>query len=317
VVVQVALSLVLMIGAGLFVRTLMNYENHNFGFNQTHLLSFGVDPTRAGYQGERMMNFYSQMLDRVRALPGVRSATIAEYAPFSGWSNNSDIAIVGAARKTGNAHLRFQVVGPDFFSTMQIPLVLGRAIEASDTAATPKVAVVDETFVKLFLPNENPIGQKFYFGRQPTAENTFEIIGVAKPAELTDIHSTLRPKAYLDYAQAPPAVLGALFFEVRAAGDPRALISSLRETAAEMDPDMPLMDLSTQSDLLAGALTQETLFARLSSFFGILALILAVIGLYGTMAYTVTRKTHEIGIRMALGATPSGVVGMFAPSETQ
>jgi predicted permease len=311
VVVQVALSLVLMIGAGLFVRTLMNYEEHNFGFNQSQLMSFGVDPTRAGYQGERMMNFYSQLLDRVRALPGVHSATITEYAPFSGWSNNSDVAIVGAARKPENSMLRFQVVGPNFFSTMQIPLVLGRGIEASDTAATPKVAVVDETFVKQFLPNENPIGQKFYFGRQPTALNTFEIIGVAKPAELTDIHATLRPKAYLDYAQAPPAVLGALFFEVRTAGDPRALISSLRETVGEMDPDMPLMEVSTQSDLLASALTQETLFARLSGFFGILALILAVIGLYGTMAYTVTRKTHEIGIRMALGATPGGVVGMF------
>ncbi len=311
VVVQVALSLVLMIGAGLFVRTLMNYEDHNFGFNQTHLLIFGVDPTRAGYQGERMMNFYSQLLDRVRALPGVRSATISEYAPFSGWSDNSSISIVGAARKRANSMLRFQVAGPNFFSTMQIPLVLGRGIQQSDTAAAPKVAVVDETFVKRFLPNENPIGQKFYFGIQPTAANTFEIIGVAKPAELTDIHAALLPKAYLDYAQAPPAELGALYFEVRTAGDPRALISSLREAVSEIDPGIPLMDVSTQSGLLADALVEETLFARLSSFFGILALTLAIIGLYGTMAYTVTRKTHEIGIRMALGATPSGVAGMF------
>jgi predicted permease len=311
VVVQVALSMVLMIGAGLFVRTLMNYEHHDFGFRQTHLLTFGVDPTRAGYKGERLMNFYSQLLDRVRALPGVRSATIAEYAPFSGWSNNSDIAILGAPRKSGNAHLRYQVVGSHFFSTMGIPVVLGRGIKASDTVSSPQVAVVDETFVKQFLPNENPIGQKFYFGRQPSPKNTFEIVGVSKPAELTNIHSRLRPKAYLAYSQVPPAMLGALFFEVRAQGDPRALVSSLRETVGEMDPDIPLMGVSTQTHLLAGALTQETLFARLSSFFGILALILAIIGLYGTMAYNVTRKTHEIGIRMALGATPGGVVRMF------
>jgi predicted permease len=310
VVVQVALSLVLMVGAGLFVRTLMNYENHNFGFNQSHLLSFGVDPTRAGYQGERMMNLYSQLIARVRALPGVRSAAIAEYAPFSGWSNNSSIQIVGAPQMR-NSMLRFQAVGSDFFSTMQIPILLGRGIEESDTAATPNVVVVDETFVKRYLPGVNPIGQKIYFGRQPTPAETFEIVGVAKPAELTNIHATLRAKAYLAYAQAPPAMLGALFFEVRAQGDPRALVSSLREAVGELDPDIPLMGLSTQSQLLADALTQETLFARLSSFFGTLALILAIIGLYGTMAYTVTRKTHEIGIRMALGATPTGVVGMF------
>jgi predicted permease len=207
--------------------------------------------------------------------------------------------------------LRFQAVGSDFFSTMQIPILLGRGIEESDTAATPNVVVVDETFVKRYLPGVNPIGQKIYFGRQPTPAETFEIVGVAKPAELTNIHATLRAKAYLAYAQAPPAMLGALFFEVRAQGDPRALVSSLREAVGELDPDIPLMGLSTQSQLLADALTQETLFARLSSFFGTLALILAIIGLYGTMAYTVTRKTHEIGIRMALGATPTGVVGMF------
>jgi predicted permease len=311
VVVQVALSLVLMIGAGLFVRTLVNYEGHDFGFNQSHLISFGVDPTRAGYQGERLMNLYTQAIERVRALPGVQSATITEYEPFSGWSNNSNIAIVGAARKSGNSLLRFQVVGPDFFPTMQIPIVLGRGIEQSDTAATPLVAVVDQTFVKEFLPNENPIGQKFYFGRQPTPKNTFEIVGVSKPAELTNVHATLRPKAYLAYAQAPPALLGALFFEVRAQGDPRALISSLREAIRDIDPGLPLMGLETQKELLEETLTQERLFARLSSIFGILALVLSIIGLYGTMAYTVTRKTHEIGIRMALGATPSEVVGMF------
>ncbi|MDE3136803.1 MAG: ABC transporter permease, partial [Acidobacteriota bacterium] len=311
VVVQVALSLVLMIGAGLFVRTLMNYEDHDFGFNQTHLISFGVDPTRAGYQGERLMNFYEQAIERVRALPGVRSAAITEYEPFSGWSNNSDIAIVGAARKTSSSMLRYQVVGSDFFSTMRIPIVLGRGIEQNDTAATPLVAVVDQNFVKRFLPNENPIGQKFYFGREPTPKNTFEIAGVAKPAELTNVHATLRAKAYFAYAQAPPAVLGALFFEVRAQGDPRALVSSLREAIREIDPGLPLMGLETQKELLEETLTQERLFARLSSIFGILALILSIIGLYGTMAYTVTRKTHEIGIRMALGATSAEVVGMF------
>ncbi|HEV2388854.1 MAG TPA: ABC transporter permease [Candidatus Acidoferrales bacterium] len=311
VVAQVAASMVLLVGAGLFVRTLVNYQRHNFGFEQDHLLTFGLDPTRDGYAGNRLAGFYAQLLNRVRQLPGTQSATIMEYAPFISWSNNSTIAIFGAPRNPSNPPLRYQTVGPDFFPTLRIPLVLGRGIQASDTAGSAKVAVVDETFVKMFLPRVNPIGQRFYFGgNTPLPESSFEIVGVAKPAELTDIHARLRPKAYLAYTQEPPALLGQMYFELRAAGDPRSLIPEVREAVAQLDPNLPLIDLKAQTDQLDQSLTQEKLFARLSSLFGLLAVTLAVIGLYGTLAYAVTRKTHEIGIRMALGAAPDEVCRM-------
>ncbi len=164
IVAQVAASLVLMIGAGLFVRTLVNFENRNFGFNQQNLLSFALDPTRAGYHDARLANLYTQLLDRVQGLPGVKAATLMEYAPFDGWSNNGTVYIEGAVKKPENPMLRSQRIGPDFFSTMGIPIILGRPINRTDIASSPMVAVVDETFVQRFSPGQNPIGRHFSRG---------------------------------------------------------------------------------------------------------------------------------------------------------
>jgi predicted permease len=308
IVAQVAASLVLMIGAGLFVRTLVNFENHNFGFNQQHLLTFGLDPTRAGYQDARLVSLYSQLLDRIQALPGVEAATMMEYAPFDGWSNNNSIYVEGAVKKPENPIVRSQRIGPDFFSTMDIPIVLGRGINRTDTAASPMVAVVDETFAQKFFPGQNPIGRHFSRGLKFDPMDSIEIVGVAKPSELTNPHSDLRAKAYYAYAQVKH--LDMMFFEVRTQGAPSAVISELRDTVRQADPALPLMDLKTQTEETSQALSQERLFARLTSVFGLVALVLAMIGLYGTMAYAVTRKTHEIGIRMALGANPASVLAM-------
>ena len=309
IVAQVAASLVLMIGAGLFVRTLVNFEEKNFGFNQKNLLSFGLDPTRAGYQDARLVNLYSQLLDRIQALPGVRAATVMEYAPFDGWSNNNSVYVEGGVKKTENPIVTSQRIGPDFFSTMGIPIILGRAINRTDTAASPKVAVIDETFAQKFFPGQNPIGRHFSQGLKFDPKDSIEIVGVAKPAELTNPHSALRAKAYFPYGQVPKYV-NMMFFEVRAQGAPSAVISELRDAVRQADPALPLMDLKSQTEETSQALSQERLFARLTSVFGLLALLLAMIGLYGTMAYSVTRKTHEIGIRMALGANPANVLAM-------
>jgi predicted permease len=307
IVIQVAASLVLMVGAGLFVRTLVNYESHNFGFDQRNLLTFGLDPTRAGYQDVRLVNFYSQLLGRIQGLPGVRSATLMLFPPFSGWSNGDDVSIEG--KTSTDAGVNWQPVGPSFFRTMDIPIILGRGILHTDTAASPKVAIVDETFAKTFFPRQSPIGHRFSLTDKYDPKDSYEIVGVCGAAELTSPEAELMPKAYMSYAQFPKD-LGEMFFEVRSEGAPATVISELRDAVHQADPSLPLIDLKTQTEETSEALAFQRLFARLTTVFGLLALVLAMIGLYGTMAYSVTRKTHEIGIRMALGANPSNVLSM-------
>jgi predicted permease len=308
VVAQVAASLVLMVGAGLFVRTLVNYEHENYGFNQNHLLTFGIDATRQGYQGDRLLNLYQQVQDRLQALPGVTAATAMDFAPFSGWSSNTTISLDGRIGRTDNP-LRWMRVGPDFFSTMQIPVVLGRGIERSDTATSPMVIVVDTNFVKKYYPHENPIGHHIYLSARPDPKASVEIVGVCRPAELTNVHAEPRPKAFAPYTQYL-RYLNTMYFEMRTAGDPTMVVSEMRDAMRDIDPGLPLMGLKTQTQEREDGLVQERLFARLSGFFGLLALALAMIGLYGTMSYAVARKTHEIGIRMTLGAEPKSVLGM-------
>jgi predicted permease len=316
VVAQVAASLVLMIGAGLYIRTLQNMEKMNLGFNQNNLLLFGLDPTRTGYHGERLVNLFDQVREQIQSLPGVKAVTLYEFAPFTGWSSNTSVTIEGSSRKVDNKIVRFGTVGPDFFATMQVPVVLGRDIQISDTSNSPKVGVVNQTFVHTFLGDENPIGHYFNLGAAGTDKRRFQIVGVVKDLELTDLHDHPRPKAFIPYTQVSDE-LDTMYFEVRSAGDPTALLSEIRGTVSQADPDLPLMGVKTQTEQTAEALTQERVFARLSTFFGLVALLLACIGLYGTMAYSVTRKTHEIGIRMALGASPAGVLRMVIAQGLQ
>ena len=203
VVAQVAASLVLMIGAGLYIRTLQNMEKKNLGFNQNNLLLFGLDPTRTGYHGERLVNLFAQVREQIQSLPGVKAVTLYEFAPFTGWSSNTSVTIEGSSRKVDNKIVRFGTVGPDFFATMQVPVVLGRDIQTSDTSNSPKVGVVNQTFVHTFLGDENPIGHYFNLGAPGTDKRRFEIVGVVKDLELTDLHDHPRPKAFIPYTQAP------------------------------------------------------------------------------------------------------------------
>jgi predicted permease len=307
IVVQVAASLVLMVGAGLFVRTLVNYENRDFGFDQRDLLTFGLDPTRAGYRDARLVTLYSQLLDRIQTLPGVRSATLTLYAPFSGLSNDDTVSVEGMTKGLSASLVYWQSVGPDFFRTMGISIVFGRGIQRTDTVRSPQVAVVDETFARKFFPGQNPVGHRFSLTDKYDPKDSYEIVGVSRPAELTDPQAQPMPTAYMAYAQ---SAVGEMFFEVRSQGPPATIISELREAVQQTDPSLPLIDLKTQAEETSGGLAFQRLLARLISVFGLLGLVLAMIGLYGTMAYSVTRQTHEIGIRMALGASPADVLGM-------
>ena len=306
VTAQVAASLVLMIAAGLLVQTMVNMQKRNFGFDQNNLLLFGLDATRDGYSGARLMDFYNQALANIRALPGVQSATILEYKPFSGWSNNTNIEIVGSKQKRDDTLVRFFTVAPEFFSTMRIPVLLGRAINETDTASTQKVAVVNDLFVKEFLKGEDPLGKEI---AGLWEKDQIQIVGVARDAELTNAHADPMPKVYLAYPQFPE-LLTSMYFAVRANGPTTGLVPEIRDVVSRMDSQLPLIGMITQREQTAYQLTQEKLFAQLSSFFGLLALLLATIGLYGTMAYSVSCKTHEFGIRMTLGARPADVLRM-------
>jgi predicted permease len=310
VIIQVALALLLSIGAGLLVRTLKELEGQSLGFDQDHLLLFRVHPELNGYEGERLMDFYARLRARLQALPGVKSVTMSFLPPFSGWANQPPISVEGYESgpwKTVNSD--WDNVGPSFFDTMGIPVTLGRGIETRDSAGSPKVAVVNEAFAHEAFGDLNPIGRRVKFGFSWESNPEYEIVGVVKNARLVSLRRVPLPAVYTPYAQMP-ALLASLNFELRTAGDPLALIPTVRRAVRDIDPDMPIADVRTQTQQIAGTLMQERLLERLSSFFGGIAILLACIGLYGLISYAANQRTHEIGIRRALGAQRRDVLRM-------
>ena len=309
VVAQVAFSLLLVTGAGLFVRTLMNLEHQNLGFDPHGLLLFGVNPRQNGYEGPRLISLYDRLLQRIHAVPGVQAVSLSAFALMSGWCNTSSIAVEsGETKPDQNATVFWNLVGPDFLNTMRIRLLLGRGISEHDTPTSPRVAVVNQALARKFFGNLDPLGRSFNFGREFKPDDAYEIVGVTEDAKYTDMRDEVPLTAYIPFSQSSET--GAMHFEVRTAGDPTLLIPSLRQAVREVDSNLALSEVKTQSQQIDEALIQEKLFARLSSFFGGLALALAAIGLYGTMTFSVTRKTNEIGIRVALGAKPSEILRM-------
>jgi predicted permease len=315
VVAQVSLSLPVLMGAGLFVRTLGNLEKVNLGFNQDHLLLFGIDPAKNGYKGERLNDFCGQLLARLQALPGVSSATISEVTLASGVQDHVGISIEGHKPKPGeNMGVDWNNVGPSFFETMGIRLLLGRGVEWRDSTTSPKVAVVNEAVARLFLEGRNPIGHRIspnnVFWKVGRGSQDYEVVGMVQDAMYASLRNAPRPTVYVPFDQTP-WLPWETHFEVRTVGDPLALVPSVRRVVRDLDPNLPLADVKTQTEQIAETLVQERLFARLSSFFGGLAVLLACVGLYGLMAYAVTRRTGEMGIRMALGAQRRDILRMI------
>jgi len=311
VVAQVAISLVLLVGAGLFVRTLTNLEHENIGFDRRNLLLFGIDPTQQGYKEVRRARFYEDLRRGLSAIPGIRSVSLsaepmlnagvimlgveldAYTPPLSPGSNDRSISV------------DVNKVGPDFFETMGIPLLLGRTIQAQDSATSPKVAVVNEAFVHKYLDGHDPVGQRA--GWDGEARSTMEIVGVVKNSRYGELRRDPPPTFYVPYAQYPDD-MGAMYFEVRTAGDPKHWLASVGDVVRSLDKQVPIFDAKTQTEEIDEAVFQERIFARLTSLFGVLAALLACLGLYGLMSYSVARKRNEIGIRMALGARRAGIL---------
>jgi len=302
---QVALSLVLLFGAGLFVRTLVNLATIDVGFQRDHLLLFGVAPVEAGYQGQRFATLCREIQARVGALPGVRSATASMHLLLSGSSRGSGITVpeyVPAPRE--EMSVRVLPVGPDFLPTMGIPLLMGRDLTARDDEKAPKVGLINERMARRFWPNQNPIGKHFAMGQKD-----FEVVGVVRDAKYNSLRRDVEPTVYHPYVQTLDTMRH-MHFEVRTFGDAKALIPEVRKVVANLDQRLPLFDVLTQEQQIDALLLQERLFAKLTSAFALLALVLVCVGLYGTMSYVLSRRTNEIGIRMALGAQRGRILGM-------
>ncbi len=308
-VVQVALSLVLLVGAALFTRTLVNLQQVDSGFNRSRLLLFSVDAMAAGRKRAELPVLYDRIAGRFRALPGVASLGYSQMPILSGGSWSSNVVVEGEPEKTGrSSSVVMNGVDPEFFSTYGMPILQGRAFTARDEADAPRVAIVSQAFVREYLDNKPALGRRFGSGR-PQNAGDYEIVGVVRDARGIRLNEEPRPSAFFPYPQLRNA--RAAHFALRVTtDDPAALAQSLQNALREVDPALPLFNLRTQESQVAQMLTSERLFARLSSFFGLLALLLAGIGLYGLLSYNVLRRTGEIGLRMALGALPGRVLWM-------
>jgi predicted permease len=305
VIAQVALSLVLLFGAGLFVRTLVNLQTMNVGFARDNLLLFGIAPREAGYKGLRYANLCRDIQSRVAALPGVKSATSSLHLLLSGSMRANTIAVPGyTPAPNENTSVQVLPVGVDFFATMEIALLQGRDLTAHDDENAPKVAVINQKMAEKYWRGRNPVGQHFSMGKLD-----LEIVGVVQDAKYNTLRRDIAPVVYHPYVQNIDS-MPHMHFEVRIAGDATALIPAVREVVRSVDSRLPVFDVRTQTQQIDELLLQERMFAKLTTFFGVLALILVCVGLYGMMSYTVARRTSEIGIRMALGARGASILGM-------
>jgi putative ABC transport system permease protein len=311
VIVQVALSLLLVAGAGLFLRTLWNLQSVGLGYPKERLLILNVDGVSAGYKEARLSNLWHDLTDRLRALPGVQGVTYSTNGLFSGSESADEVQVEGFTPSKDNEKFsRFDTVGPQYFSTVGIPMLLGREIGQQDTKTAPQVCVINESFAKLFFNGRNPIGRHVTesFGDQ---KHTMEVVGVAKNARDHRLRGDVPPRFYMPADQGMGGPNEWAYFEIRTAGDPDQMAASVRKTILSVNEDLPVDGARPVALSVDRTNAQPRLVARLCSIFGVMALLLAATGLYGVLSYGVARRTNEIGIRMALGAGRGSVIKMI------
>jgi predicted permease len=296
-VLQVAVSLVLLVAAGLFLRTLNNLRSVDVGFNTRNLVLFRVNPSLNRYDDKRTAALIDEISGRLQALPGIRAVALSNVSLLSNSVNSTSIFVQGRTYSdTQRDNINVLVISPDYFKTMEIPLVMGRGFTDRDNQAAPKVVAINETAARSYFPNENPIGKRI--GSSIETSGQLEIVGVIRDTKYDSVRDSVPPTMFAPSLQGRPATV----FQVRTAADPAPFVGSMREAVRQADPDLPLMDVSTQAEQIDKNLQQERVFAQAYAMFGALAMLIASIGLFGLMSYSVARRTNEIGIRMALGA---------------
>jgi macrolide transport system ATP-binding/permease protein len=306
VVSQIAMSLLMLVAAGLFVRTLGNLESIELGFNRDQVLTFRLNAWQAGHREAEIGPFYNELRRRFSEIPGVRNASLSSLPLIGGGNWFTSVSAAGAKPRTS----KIVSVGPDFFTTMQIPILLGRAIGERDAAGAPVVAVVDQVFAKANFGDGNPLGQHLRFPHDACAKCDVEIVGLCSDVRVGRLKEKPPSVVYLSFSQGVAEPPREMVFELRTAGNPLGYVNAVREIVRQADARLPVSEVTTQKALIDGTISQEITFARLCSAFAILALAIACVGLYGTVSYNVARRTGEIGIRMALGARRGTVVWM-------
>ncbi|HTB10011.1 MAG TPA: ABC transporter permease [Bryobacteraceae bacterium] len=308
VILQIAISLLLLVGAGLFVRTLRNLQSIQLGFNRENLLLFQMNARQAGHKAPEIVTFFSNLQKRFGAIPGVRDVAMSHY-PMIGYGTwMSDVAPIG--KEPSGTTIHILMTGSGFFTAMQIPMLAGREIDQRDQPGSPPVAVINEVFAKLSFGDENPLGQRISIRREKPFKE-MEVVGVARNARYGGLKGDFEPVVYVPFNQGTYVPVEEMTFALRTSGDPLRYVNTVHEIVRQADPRVPVTSLKTEAAQVDQIMNQEIVFARLCSAFAILALVIACVGLYGTVSYNVARRTGEIGIRTALGAQRGRLIWMI------